>query len=59
MLLENVVTLLIRFPFHVEQKLLLCNHGQVAEVLDFVTLNLKEGSQIVLILEDILLEAGR
>lgn len=51
------ITLVVGASLHVAQDLLLRDHRQVFEILDLVALHLKECSQIVLVLEDILLEA--
>ena len=53
----EIVTLVVGASLHVAQDLLLGDHRQVFEILDLVALHFKECSQIVLVLEDVLLKA--
>lgn len=56
-LTEDVVSLVVRATLHVVDQLLLCDHRQVAEVIDFVQLHLQKGLQVILVLEAVLLES--
>ena len=56
--LKYTITFTVPLTIHIEEEFLFSNHRERLEVLDFITFNLQECSQIILVLKHILFEAA-